>query len=177
MAAGLRRFNEAAREIASANGVPFLDFEAAVPKDGRHFSDDVHMTAAAILNVVLNARDAIAGAGSIWVRTMPVTSPSGTDLDVDAGTYVVVEIEDSGAGMGPEILERVFEPFFTTKNDGGTGLGLSMVHGFARQSGGAVTIASRPGHGTTLRIYLPSESTYNRTLKETPRRLELTAGP
>jgi signal transduction histidine kinase len=90
---------------------------------------------------------------------MPVTLPSGTDLDVNAGTYVVVEVEDSGAGMGPEVLERVFEPFFTTKNEGGTGLGLSMVHGFAMQCGGAVTIASRPGHGTTLRIYLPGEST------------------
>ena len=136
-----------------------ITVETDLRDDARFARVDATALEAAILNIVLNARDAIAGAGTICVRTMPVSLTSDTDLDVNEGPYVVVEIEDSGSGMPPEVLQHVFEPFFTTKNEGGTGLGLSIVHGFAGQCGGTVTITSAPGQGTTLRLYLPSEST------------------
>jgi signal transduction histidine kinase len=72
------------------------------------------------------------------------------------GRYVVVDVSDTGTGMSPETMQRVFEPFFTTKSVGrGTGLGLSMVHGFALQAGGAATIRSAPGAGSTVSLYLP----------------------
>src|SRR6185295_15191225 len=79
-----------------------------------------------------------------------------TDEDLKPGAYALLELEDTGSGMPPEVAARVFEPFFTTKAAArGTGLGLSMVYGFARQSGGTVTIESTPGRGTTFRLFLP----------------------
>ena len=113
---------------------------------------------AAMLNVALNARDAMPGGGTLTIRTSTtdVTQPPATDDDLKGGSYVVLEIEDTGSGMPPDVVARAFEPFFTTKGGtGGTGLGLSMVYGFAKQSGGTVTIDSKPGRGTTVRMFLP----------------------
>jgi PAS domain S-box-containing protein len=113
----------------------------------------------ALLNIVLNARDAMRGGGAVRIRTFRerVTATGATDDDPMPGPYSVVAIEDTGSGMTPDVLARVFEPFFTTKAaEGGTGLGLSMVYGFAKQSGGAVRIASVPGKGTTVQMLLPS---------------------
>ena len=113
---------------------------------------------AAVLNIALNARDAMPAGGSLTIRTstLEVTGALATDHDVKPGSYAVLSLEDTGCGMEPEVASRVFEPFFTTKTGGrGTGLGLSMVYGFAKQSGGAVTIATAPGRGTTVRILLP----------------------
>jgi PAS domain S-box-containing protein len=113
---------------------------------------------AAVLNVALNARDAMPDGGSLTIRTSKaeITDPPPTDDDLRPGSYAVLALEDTGCGMVPEVAARVFEPFFTTKTGGrGTGLGLSMVYGFAVQSGGAVTIVSEPGRGTTVRIFLP----------------------
>ena len=113
---------------------------------------------AAVLNVALNARDAMPEGGSIAIRTAQIEvrqSPDAKD-DLEPGAYVVVTLQDTGSGMSPEIVSRVFEPFFTTKiGAGGTGLGLSMVYGFAKQSGGTVSIESEPGRGTTVSIFLP----------------------
>jgi signal transduction histidine kinase len=113
---------------------------------------------AAVLNVALNARDAMSEGGRLTIRTSRVDvhqAPSSDD-EPPPGTYTLLSVEDTGCGMTPEIAARVFEPFFTTKADrGGTGLGLSMVYGFARQSGGTVTIASQPGTGTTVTMFLP----------------------
>ena len=113
----------------------------------------------ALLNIVLNARDSMPEGGNVRIRTFReqvVTAPT-TDDDPPPGVYSVVAIEDSGSGMPPEVLARVFEPFFTTKAaEGGTGLGLSMVYGFAKQSGGAVSITSVVGKGTTVQLLLPS---------------------
>ena len=123
----------------------------------------VHVDAAALeaalLNVMLNARDAIAGAGTMRLRTSLVAAPPADVPELSIRPYVVLEVADTGAGMAPEVIAHVFEPFFTTKQDGGTGLGLSMVQGFAHDCGGTVTIASAPGQGTTVRIFLPARET------------------
>jgi len=113
---------------------------------------------AAILNVALNARDAMPDGGTLTIRTSKadITEAPRTEDDLPIGQYAMVAIQDTGTGMPPEVVARVFEPFFTTKTGGGgSGLGLSMVYGFAKQSGGTVTIASEPGRGTTVIIYLP----------------------
>jgi PAS domain S-box-containing protein len=114
---------------------------------------------AAILNLALNARDAMETGGllSIATRNAPVGADDWHGRDpLQPGDYVAVSISDTGSGMAPETLARAFEPFFTTKEAGrGSGLGLSMVYGFVRQSGGAVDARSAPGAGTTITLYLP----------------------
>jgi PAS domain S-box-containing protein len=115
----------------------------------------------ALLNVLINARDALTGRedGVVTVSTgMEEVTAQKPDLPhaLDPGPYVRISVADNGSGMPPEILQRVMEPFFTTKEEGrGTGLGLSMVYGFARQSGGAVRIESAPGDGTTVHLLFP----------------------
>ena len=111
----------------------------------------------ALLNLAINARDAMPHGGTLTVATANVHLEQGElDGEVTAGDYVVLSVADTGTGMPPEVLERVVEPFFTTKGPGaGSGLGLSMIFGFARQSGGHLRIASKLGHGTTVRLYLP----------------------
>src|SRR5262245_8290340 len=119
---------------------------------------DPNALEAAVLNIALNARDAMPGGGILTIRTsqIVVTKAPKTEDDLKPGTYAVLALEDSGTGMSPDVAARVFEPFFTTKTGGhGTGLGLSMVYGFARQSGGNVTIESRIGKGTTVTLCLP----------------------
>jgi nitrogen-specific signal transduction histidine kinase/CheY-like chemotaxis protein len=112
----------------------------------------------AIINLALNARDAMAGGGALTIETRNVRNdaePLAFD-QIEAGEYVMVSVSDTGSGMSPEVLQRAFDPFFTTKPIGqGSGLGLSMVYGFVRQSGGQVRISSIVGQGTTVRIYLP----------------------
>jgi PAS domain S-box-containing protein len=114
---------------------------------------------AAIMNLALNARDAMGGRGKLFIETSnKVIDEHYVEKNLDAapGEYVVVSVSDTGTGMSPEVLARVFEPFFTTKPIGkGTGLGLSMVYGFAKQSNGHVQIYSEVGHGTSVRLYLP----------------------
>ena len=113
---------------------------------------------AAVLNVALNARDAMPEGGSLAIHTstVKVTERRETEDDLEPGLYMLIALEDNGCGMPPEVLGRVFEPFFTTKSGGrGTGLGLSMVYGFAKQSGGTVKVASAPGRGTTVSLFLP----------------------
>ncbi|MET0981104.1 MAG: CHASE domain-containing protein [Telluria sp.] len=112
-----------------------------------------------ILNLVINARDAMEGAGKVRIALANLDAASTAalaDPEIDPGEYVLIAVSDTGAGMPPEVIERAFEPFFTTKPEGkGTGLGLSMAHGFVKQSGGHIRIASVPGEGTTISIYLP----------------------
>jgi PAS domain S-box-containing protein len=111
----------------------------------------------ALLNLTINARDAMPHGGTISIATENAHLTAGDqDEGVASGDYVMLSVTDSGIGMPPEVLERVMEPFFTTKEPGaGSGLGLSMIFGFAKQSGGHLQIASEPGHGTTVRLYLP----------------------
>ena len=105
----------------------------------------------AVLNLAINARDAMPEGGVLSFSTRPVRVQNETD--VEDGDYVELTISDTGTGMSPDVLDRAFEPFFTTKEVGkGTGLGLSMVYGMARQSGGAARIESQPGNGTAVKL-------------------------
>ncbi len=122
-------------------------------------SVDPGQLASALLNLVLNARDAMPSGGKLTVEVCN-TSLRESDVDVDGearpGDYVMVAVTDTGSGMSAEVAGRAFEPFFTTKEVGkGTGLGLSMVYGFAQQSGGAMQIRSGPGQGTAVRLFFP----------------------
>lgn len=112
----------------------------------------------ALLNLCINARDAMPDGGRLTIETLNITldDDAARERGLPPGDYVTITVGDSGVGIAPEDLDRVFEPFFTTKPMGrGTGLGLSMVYGFARQSNGLVRIRSVPGNGTHVRIYLP----------------------
>jgi signal transduction histidine kinase len=117
---------------------------------------DPHQLENAIVNLAVNARDAMDGQGMMRIATANVKLAANEVGDVRAGDYVRISVTDTGCGMAPEVMERAFEPFFTTKPVGkGTGLGLSQIFGFAHQSGGEVGIESKLARGTTVSIYLP----------------------
>jgi signal transduction histidine kinase/CheY-like chemotaxis protein len=119
---------------------------------------DAAQLESALLNLTLNARDAMSDGGTlrIEIRNIQVDETAAAAADLAPGPYVAVAVADTGCGMTAETLERVFEPFFTTKEAGkGTGLGLSMVYGFAKQSGGHVSISTELRRGTTVTLYLP----------------------
>jgi CheY-like chemotaxis protein len=120
---------------------------------------DANQVENALLNLAINARDAMPEGGKLTIATDGVAfdrAPAGTVDGPEAGDYVVLEVSDTGQGMAPEVLARAFEPFYTTKPLGqGTGLGLSMIYGFAKQVGGHVRITSEIGRGTTVVLYMP----------------------
>ena len=138
---------------------PFVDLQLQL-RDGRWKTIcDANQLESALLNLAINARDAMSDGGSLTIATAD-RALDASDLsdqeDLAPGKYVEFRVTDTGEGMTPDVLAHVFEPFFTTKPVGkGTGLGLSQVYGFARQSGGFVRIESSPGLGTTVRVYLP----------------------
>lgn len=114
-----------------------------------------------LLNLAVNARDAMPGGGKLTIETsmVQITDDYIEDRyeDISPGAYVMLAVSDTGSGIAPHVIDHVFEPFFSTKGpDGGTGLGLAVVYGFAKQSGGTVRIYSEVGHGTSVKVYLPS---------------------
>jgi PAS domain S-box-containing protein len=120
---------------------------------------DVAELETALVNLVINARDAMPGGGTITIGAHNMTIPEGGD----AGDYVGVSVTDAGTGIAPDVLHKIFDPFFTTKPIGkGTGLGLSQVHGFAYQAGGTVRVESELGKGTTVTILLPRDRSSSR---------------
>ncbi len=133
-----------------------IEFRLKLRRGGARVSVDPAQFEAALLNLVVNARDALGDRGRVSIQTLVCPVGEGEIAGLKAGDYVCVSVSDNGSGMAPEVMERVFEPFFTTKPVGkGTGLGLSQVYGFARQSGGGVRVTSTVGRGTEVRLYLP----------------------
>jgi len=134
------------------------DLQLQLRHDGTAFIDPAQLENA-IINLVINARDAMANGGTIQVATSltaVAAADAGVPDDLAPGNYLLISVADSGTGIPPDVLAHVFEPFFTTKDVGrGSGLGLSMVYGFAKQSGGQATISSDMGRGTTVRLFLP----------------------
>jgi len=141
-------------------GIPeSITIGCALPSGMWQTRADANALEQAIVNLALNARDAMPDGGDIIIACENKTifeNKEPLSLAVEPGDYVVISVNDNGEGMLPEVLSKAFEPFFTTKDVGkGTGLGLSTVYGFAKQSGGHVTISSEPGEGTTIHLFLP----------------------
>jgi CheY-like chemotaxis protein len=136
-----------------------IELQIVLPKDLPSVSTDANQLENAILNLVINARDAMPDGGRLTIRAQNVRLDktfAHVTGGVDAGDYVLISVSDTGVGMAPEVVAKAIEPFFTTKPIGqGTGLGLSMIYGFVKQSGGHLRIHSQAGEGTSVKLYLP----------------------
>ena len=144
------------RDVLAGSAREDIRFAIDITTDVWPVSVDIAELQLALVNIVVNARDAMSGSGSIVISAENMTVAEGAIPDQLAGDFVAIHVSDTGAGIPEEILPRVLEPFFTTKqHERGTGLGLAQVYGFARQSGGTVGIASKVGAGTTVTLYLP----------------------
>jgi PAS domain S-box-containing protein len=163
----LRRAVGEAVNLAMATGAP----DAVADIDTSQFD-------AAVMNLVVNARDATPPGGHIRVESQLCALQAGEAEGAEPGEYICVSVHDTGEGMDEDTAARVFEPFFTTKEPGrGTGLGLSQVYGFARQSGGAAAVESAPGKGASIRIYLPLATAQAARGGAEPERASGAAGP
>ena len=153
---------DAVAELAQRSLRPGIRLVLDVPEGLPAVHADPDQLVLAVLNLVLNARDAIEGVGTITVSLRAVDQPAGAVPAADGllpGRYLCIEVRDDGSGMSPGVLERAAEPFFTTKPTGqGTGLGLASVQGLAVQSGGALTLASAAGEGCTASLWMPTST-------------------
>lgn len=136
-----------------------IELKVEVMDGDPHSLIDPSQLESAILNLAINARDAMGNSGLLTIETQPVfldREYADKNPDVTPGQYVMVAVSDNGCGMSAELQEKIFQPFFTTKAPGsGTGLGLAMVYGFIKQSGGHISVYSEVGHGTSVKMYLP----------------------
>jgi PAS domain S-box-containing protein len=157
-----------------------IDISAKIAPDVWPVLIDPGQLGNAILNLAVNARDAMPGGGVLTIsaeNTALDEAYAEENPEVTPGDYVLLGVTDSGAGMTPDVVKRVFDPFFTTKPVGrGTGLGLSMVFGFVKQSGGHIKVYSEPGHGTAVKIYLPRAAAGSRDDEPTVERADPALG-
>lgn len=148
-----------------------VEIETVVAHDLWNTLVDPHRLENVILNLAINARDAMQGGGKLTLELNNATLDDQyvrTQPDIPPGQYVLLAVSDTGSGMTAEVLERAFDPFFSTKREGeGTGLGLSMAYGFVKQSGGHIRIYSEVGNGTTIKIYLPRSVELEAQIPET----------
>ena len=155
----MSRLVENTKEILHSAVGQGIELEALIDEGLWNTSVDPNSMENALLNLAINSRDAMSGQGKLTINAANVVlGESFVRLhpDVSAGEYIRLAVSDTGCGMSQETADRIFEPFFTTKESGrGTGLGLSMVYGFAKQSGGHMTVETQVGEGTTISIYLP----------------------
>ncbi len=156
---GINRLVEGMSELIRSTVGPEVELSMTLDAQLWPTLCDPHQLENALLNLCINARDAMPEGGRLVVRTANAVlsrHDAAALREAAAGDYVVLEVVDSGTGMPPDVIARAFDPFFTTKPLGqGTGLGLSMIYGFVQQSGGSVQIVSEPGQGTAVRLYLP----------------------
>ncbi len=158
---------ESIREVLDSGIGGMVQLTIDIPQDAWPVNVDIGEFEVALINLAVNARDAMPDGGTVAIRTENVRL--GEDESVPPGDYVAIIVKDTGVGIPPDIIAKVFDPFFTTKDVGkGTGLGLSQVYGFAHQAGGTVKIDSELGKGTTLTIYLPRELSDPGQDNETP---------
>ncbi len=144
------------RDMIQRSIGPHINVQLDIAPDLPAARIDPNQLELAVLNLAVNARDAMSGGGMLAIRIDTRSRGAGSGDGLAPGSYVRVAVSDSGVGMDPDTLKRAVEPFFTTKGHGkGTGLGLSMVHGLAAQSGGALRLRSQPGEGTTAELWLP----------------------
>jgi PAS domain S-box-containing protein len=156
----VRQRMDAVRDMLAPSLGGTIDFICDVAADVWPVKTDLGELELALVNMAVNARDAMPDGGTITLQARNVVLQPGSSVGSLTGDFVALALIDTGKGIPPDVLARVFEPFFTTKPVGkGTGLGLSQVHGFANQSGGAVTVTSEPGQGTVVTIYLPRTQT------------------
>lgn len=147
-----------------------IEIEARLSPDLKLALVDPSQLSSAIINLALNSRDAMASGGKLMIETMNAHLDEGyaqANREAQPGDYAMIAVSDSGEGIAAGIVDRVFEPFFTTKEIGrGSGLGLSMVYGFTKQSNGHIKIYSEVGHGTTIKLYLPQAAGEARVLPD-----------
>lgn len=155
--------------------------ETSLPSGIWKISADLSSTESSLLNLILNARDAMQGQGKLTIATsnfeIEASGVSASQEDLSPGRYVMLAITDTGQGIEKHLVDEIFEPFYSTKPTGqGTGLGLSMVMGFMRQSGGSIQVFSEPGHGTSFKLLFPAASSLRQYNKQAKSRSQNIAG-